>query len=1173
MKTKFAFVMMLVAALFCASRARGQLYIPSNDPASYGPYNGVFLAGGDELKKHLVKNDTVLRADSPWSFYAWVWMDEEPKGAVLIAGVGDPSEEYSRYLGVDGGKLFYWGGKDATFSGSGGLAASRWQLVAATFDGQNVQIYANGTRVAVGKLDAGRVSALLVMAPAQFPAQENRHFAGKIAGLTVVRRTLSGEELKELYAKPVNFETAVYEEGSKPWPVQTQAQAGYRAPQDPDTMPTTKAAFSRPEKIAMVESKSGIEARSSNEWIISGRWKLRPRPEISPSGNAISQNGFGTSGWWDATVPGTVLTTMINQGVYPDPEYGLNNLAIPESLNKQDYWYRSEFTAPADWKGQRLTLTFEGINYAAEVWLNGKRMGAIKGAFIRGVFDVTEAVKAGAANVLAVRVSPPPHPGIPHEQSIKAGPGENGGMMCLDGPTFVDTEGWDWIPSIRDRDTGIWQPVTVRATGKVKIGDAQVVTKLPLPETNSADVEITVPLENDTSAAENATLEASFENVTVTKTVSLAPGKNSVVLASAEFAQFKVQHPRLWWPNGYGKPELYTLKLAVTVDKKKSDSKEVRFGIRELTYELSLLDSTGHLERVEFSPTVARTKQEQVVDVAHTGIRNVSLTDPFPAIFPEEWRDSWKSWVASLRPGAEKSLAVKHLEDTRATPYLTIKVNGVRIAARGGSWGMDDMLKRVSRERLEPFFRLHRDANVNIIRNWVGQSTEEVFFELADEYGLLVWNDFWASTQNYNIEPEDPVLFLENARDAISRFRNHPSIAVWCGRNEGVPQPILNEGLEKLTRTVDGTRYFTPTSNQVNLQNSGPYKYVEPKLYFTMLNHGFSVETGTPSFPTLENWKAWIPREDLWPISDNWAYHDWHQSSNGDMTPFMAEMEKEFGAPTSLEDFERKAQMFNYMQHRAVFEGMNAHLWAPNTGRMLWMTQPAWPSSTWQILSSDYDTQASFYGMKKASELVHVQLDPSNYAVEVANSLPDMKAGLIAHARVYSLENKLLAEHEEKKDAASGTTEFFTLDLAPFLKENVALVKLELRDSAGNLVSDNFYWMGGTSADYRKLNRLGEAQIKATVRTAVEGDEERVKVVLENTGSMAAIELKLTLLEADGKTRVLPAYYSDNYVSLLPGEKKEIVVECPNTRAKAGLSVGLRGWNLEQHVLKAGTEK
>jgi hypothetical protein len=250
---------------------------------------------------------------------------------------------------------------------------------------------------------------------------------------------------------------------------------------------------------------------------------------------------------------------------------------------------------------------------------------------------------------------------------------------------------------------------------------------------------------------------------------------------------------------------------------------------------------------------------------------------------------------------------------------------------------------------------------------------------------------------------------------------------------------------------------------------------------------------------------------------------------------------------------------------------MNAHLWAPNTGRMLWMTQPAWPSSTWQILSSDYDTQASFYAVKKASEMVHVQLDPSNYAVEVANSLPDTKMGLTAHATVYSLENKLLAEHEERKDAASGTTEFYTLDLAPFLKENVALVKLELRDPAGALVSDNFYWMGGTNADYRKLNRLGEAQIKATVRTTIEDDEQRVKVVLENVGSTAAIELKLTLLEADGKTRVLPAYYSDNYVSLLPGEKKEIVVDYPKVATAGGVRVGLRGWNLGPRIVKAGT--
>ena len=150
-----------------------------------------------------------------------------------------------------------------------------------------------------------------------------------------------------------------------------------------------------------------------------------------------------------------------------------------------------------------------------------------------------------------------------------------------------------------------------------------------------------VPLENETNAAVRGTLEASFDDVKVTKSVSLAPGKNSIALTRAEFGQLKVQHPRLWWPNGYGRPELYTLKLALTVDGKQSDAKAVRFGIRELTYELSLLDRSGHLERVEFSPTAARAAREQIVDVTHTGIRNVPSPDPFPTIFPEEWRDSW----------------------------------------------------------------------------------------------------------------------------------------------------------------------------------------------------------------------------------------------------------------------------------------------------------------------------------------------------------------------------------------------------------------------------------------------------------------------------------------------------------------------------------------------------
>ena len=1157
-----------ICVIATAVRAQSQAQV-TNDPPYYGPYNAVFLSDGDGLHKPLEKSDSVLRADSPWSIYAWVKPAEASKKLSLVVGFGDSEEEFSRYLALDSDHVVLWLGIDNTLSGPATLAPNKWHFLAATFNGEAFSLYSDGAPIATGKLDLGSVSPTLTMAPPPPPNGNWRHFGGSIGSFTLVRHALSNEEIKQLSQAPKDFSTIEFEEGSKPWPVQTRGQAGYRSPQDPATMPRSKAPFSRP-TVRNLPSQEVLQTNGDARWTLAAGWRMIPAPNITAGGLAISQPNFDAKDWMRATVPGTVLTTLIDRGMYPDPDYGLNNLAIPETLNKQDYWYRVEFHAPKSARGRHLTLTFDGINYQAAVWLNGESLGLIKGAFIRGSFDVTSVVKTDRANVLAVRISPPPHPGIPQEQSVKGGPGENGGIMCLDGPTFVATEGWDWIPAVRDRDTGIWQPVTLTATSTVKIGDAQVVTSLPLPDTSHADIEINVPLENLSASPVTGALKASFGDTAVTKQITLSPGKATVKLSPSEFSQLTVQHPHLWWPNGYGKPDLYTLHLSFLQGTTESDSKDLRFGIREITYELSLFDGTGHLRRLEYSPTTARLKSDVVVDVRHQGMREIPAADPFPSSFPPEWKEGWKSWVASLVPGGEHSPSIKMLDDTKMSPYLVIKVNGVRIACRGGNWGMDDSRKRVSREHLEPYFRLHRDANLNIIRNWVGQNTEQTFYDLADEYGLMVWNDFWESTQNYNVEAQDPALFLDNARDTILRFRNHPSIVVWCGRNEGVPQPIINEGLIELIRSLDGTRYYFPSSNQVNLQNSGPYKYMDPTLYYTTLNHGFSVETGTPSFSTLESFRAWIPKEDQWPINDDWTYHDWHQSGNGDMAPFMAQMEAEFGAPVGLEDFERKAQMLDYVDHRAIFEGMNAHLWSPNSGRLLWMTQPAWPSNTWQILNADYDTQSSFYAVKKACEPLHIQLDLSNYNVAVVNTTNDSQPALVLSASIYSLDNKLLLHKEEKRDApADAVSDGFQLELAPLLQsEKIVLASLELKNTSGEIVSRNLYWLGFDNASYRRLNRLPAASLSATAQATRTGENIRVRVDLKNTGTAAALANKLTLLNAGDGSRILPAYYTDNYVSLLPGESREIEIEYPAKSAMGAAQVALRGWNLATQVVR-----
>jgi hypothetical protein len=715
--------------------------------------------------------------------------------------------------------------------------------------------------------------------------------------------------------------------------------------------------------------------------------------------------------------------------------------------------------------------------------------------------------------------------------------------MELDGPTFVASEGWDWNPPMHDRDTGLWQDVHLVATGPVSVGDQQVITHLALPDTAHADLTLNIPLTNASSSSVNGTLSIAFEGVQLHKQVSVPPGGVTVQLSPAEFSALHVEHPRLWWPNGYGKPELYHLTTTFIAEGAAPVVKKLRFGVRELTYEISLIDNQGELRRVDYDPSVGRLEPTPQVDVTHEGIRQVP-----------------GGWAASIAAGQDSSPVFHTVDDTRATPFLAIKVNGVRIAMRGGSWGMDDSRKRVSRERLEPFFRYDRDANLNTIRNWQGQNTEEAFFDLADEYGMLIWNDFWEVTTDSNAEAEDPQLFLANARDTILRYRNHPSIAMWCGRNEGVPQPIINRGLIALTHSLDGTRYYSPSSNEVNLLPSGPYSYEEPADYYSTLDRGFAVEIGTSSMPTLEWFSRWLPKEDRWPVSDDWAYHNWHPND-----AFRDHREAEFGKAGSLEEYERQAQMMNYVDYRAIFEGFNAHMWAPNTGRLLWMTQPSWPSMLWGILSSDYATQASYYATKKACETLHVQLDLATGDVQLINTSREAIAQAKVDADVYALDGKLLLHRDATVDAASDdVTQALHLELAPLLGDTTVLVHLALHGRDGALLSQNLYWRAASDAGYRALNTLAKADVALTVKDAAATAGRSITVHLKNTSAVAALNSKLTVFYAGGteEAEILPAFYSDNYISLLPGEERTVTIEMPRAASQQVIRVRLRGWNV-----------
>ncbi|USI72430.1 glycosyl hydrolase 2 galactose-binding domain-containing protein [Sphingomonas morindae] len=1125
----------LTAAIALAALAAAQAYA---QPAQTGPYDVALIAGGDAAAQPIAP---ALRA-APWTLHFWIAADRAaPRAAPLVALGGDQALVLRN--GAPGLMT------DGHFLRAGvTLAPGAWHHIALVAEPAALTLFVDGRR-------AGRVAA----APAPLPEQlrigggspDAPGFSGRIAALALVPGARDAAALRAAAATPPSADLIQFATNSPHWPVQVRQMMGQTSPQPPATRPTSRTPADAPQ-AKPVPTGPALAETAPGRWLVHG-WRLAAAPDVTADGPRLSRAGFDAQGWLVATMPGTVLTTLIDRGVYPDPAHGLNNLAIPEKLAHQDYWYRTEFDLPAGAAGRHLELVVGGANYQAELWVNGQRLGDMKGAFIRGRFDLTAALRPGR-NAIAVKVSPPPHVGLAHEESLTAGVGENGGVMMLDGPTFGATEGWDWIPTVRDRNTGLWQDVELRATGEVTLGDAQVVTALPDGDTKLAEIEIDVPVHNQGTQPATTEVEARFDDVRVSRSVTLAPGATQTVrFLPADFAQLRVRNPRLWWPNGYGEPALHMLHLSATSGGQPSDAKDVRFGMREVRYELSLVDPQGDLDRVAINLTKARETGTPLVDVRHQAIRQVP-----------------GGWAYALTPEALHSPAVTPIKgDAGLSPFLVLRVNGVRIAARGGNIGMDDFLKRTERGRLEPFMRLQRDAHLNVVRNWIGQNTEETFFDLADEYGLMVLNDFWESTQDYNIEAQDVPLFLKNAEDVVRRYRNHPSIVLWFGRNEGVPQPILNEGLDALIRREDGTRLYMGSSNRINLHDSGPYNWRPEDKYFTEYSNGFAVEVGTPSFPTLESWKRTIPASELWPISDSWAYHDWHQTGNGAVASFTDAMARRFGPATSLEDFERKAQMLEYDSYRAIFEGMNAGLWTRNSGRMLWMTQPAWPSSAWQIFSSDYDTHGAFYGVQKGSEPLHVQMNLPDHAVVLVNSRPDAAGTATVRARVETLDGRVVLTREAKVATRPGVNPAFTLDLAPALAAGPVLVRLEAKDGGGTRLSDNFYWQAASDEGYRALAALPPVTLQSSATGHDEGSERVIAVTLSNPGKTAAIETKLALVDAAGK-QVLPAYFSDNYVSLLPGESRMVTVRAPALLAGAAPKVTLRGFNIAPAAIAVG---
>jgi Exo-beta-D-glucosaminidase Ig-fold domain/Glycosyl hydrolases family 2/Glycosyl hydrolases family 2, sugar binding domain/Glycosyl hydrolases family 2, TIM barrel domain len=853
---------------------------------------------------------------------------------------------------------------------------------------------------------------------------------------------------------------------------------------------------------------------------ISSGWELQDSAKVpktgAGAGAVISTLRYKPQRWYPAVVPGTVLTTLVKNGVYPEPLYGENNRPdrIPETLNKTSYWYRTVVEIPPAYAGRHVWLNLDGINFSAEVWVNGTYFGTMRGAFKRGIFDISPQVKPGQKAAIAVLVRPQPHPGDPHEHTIADGMVTNGGITAIDGPTFLSTIGWDWLPGIRDRDSGIWAKVFLSSTGPVIIKDPLITTDLPLPKTDSAEVAISTTLANLTDVPQKGGLRASFGDVSVEKEVEIAPhSTQTVTFDSKTFTALHMLSPKLWWPNGYGPQNMYDLRLSFDQGNVTSDSQTISFGIRKITYSV---------------------------------------------------------------PDSEN---------------LTISVNGVRIFIRGGDWGLDEGLKRAPRERLEAEIKMHQLANMNLIRNWVGQSTGEDFYELCDKYGILLWDEFFQPNPSDGPNPDDLPTYIANVRDKILRYRNHPSIAVWCARNEGFPPKEIDDQLRTLMAELEPTRRYQPSSTSgAGVNSGGPYRWRTPREYY-IYSEAFKTEIGSSSIPTIESIQGMMPQKDWEQIDDDWAEHDLARgASAGDTYP--ATLASRYGKVANLADFVRKSQLANYEAYRAMYEGRNAKLFNPATAVITWMSSPAQPSFVWQLYHHDLEPNSALFAVKKANEMVHVQFNELNGDLQVINNLPVILQGATAHLAVYDLTGTVKFE----KDFAITGPASRAIDLGaidpvegdwhwPRDLSPVHFIKLDLKDSTGKLLSQNFYWRGPNSGlanaftgdpdNLKSLDSMKTVTLHASAAQSEADGKLQISVSLHNPGPGIALMAHLQLRHGKPSSsanpdpltnvtsRVLPVYYSDNYISLVPGESRTITIEAAEADLKGDSpQIVVDGWNI-----------
>ena len=672
----------------------------------------------------------------------------------------------------------------------------------------------------------------------------------------------------------------------------------------------------------------------------------------------------------------------------------------------------------------------------------------------------------------------------------------------------------DWNPRPLDESMGVWRDVALAITGDIRMSDP-FVKPVVAEDLSSADLCLSATLTNLSDKPVESRFKGSFEDGTFEIPVTLAPYEcREVTVTPKEAPQLHLDKPRLWWCSGLGNPELYHLAIEVlTKDGKVSDTDKLTFGVRNIS---SYIDEHG---------------------------------------------------------------------------YRQFVLNGKKVLLKGAGW-TDDIFMRDTHESIERQVQYVKDMNLNLIRFENIWGKDRYVYDMCDRYGLLAlvgwscqweWEDYCGlpETDLFGCiaTPETMDLAASYFENQVKWLRNNVSVIGWMTGSDRLPHPDLEPRYLEMYEKLDYRPYIgsakSLTSNlsgPSGTKMEGPYEYVGPDYWYLDTGHGgafgFNTETGIgANLPQIESLREMVSSEDkLWPLGREIGCHATSSGSAMNNTKVLEEtIAGLYGEAKDLDDFVRKGHAVDYDGTRAMFEAFRANL-PQTTGIVQWMLNSAWPSIYWQLYNHDLVPTAGYYGTKKACEPVQLIYNIKDARVYAVNET----AGPVEVTASFDLLNA------GSKKLASGSKAVTVKEREPLplfdmsrYKGQALFLSLRLTDASGKALADNFYCLPARwntyawnkanwyvtpitrYADFRFVTQLPPAKVRCDVTT----DGDTYTVTVTNDSDVVAYQNILKLKDTSGNL-IVPAFWSDNYFSLLPHETK--VITC---RTETPGQVELTNWN------------